>query len=148
MKHSIRLMVAALVIAGLQLTACQKQHAAHHAEHPAEIKKIEGTDLSQVILTERAVQRLDVKTDQVREAIVKRSTSPRQVVPYSSLIYDQKGQTWVYTSPQPRTFVRAKVDVDYIEGDTVVLKDGPPTGTVVASVAVAELYGAEFKVGH
>ena len=148
MKHSIRLMVAALVTAGLQLTACQKQHAAHHAEHPAEIKKIEGTDLSQVILTEKAVQRLALKTDQVREAMVKRSTSPRRVVPYSSLIYDQKGQTWVYTNPQPRTFVREKIDVDYIEGDIVVLNDGPPTGTVVASVAVAELYGAEFKVGH
>ncbi len=148
MKHSIRLMVAGLVTAGLQLTACQKQHATHHAEHPAEIKKIEGTDLSEVILTEKAVQRLDVKTDRVSEAMVKRSTSPRRVVPYSSLIYDQKGQTWVYTSPQSRTFVRHKVDVDYIEGDVVVLKDGPPTGTVVASVAVAELYGAEFKVGH
>lgn len=148
MKHINRLMVAALVTAGLQLTACQKQHAAHHAEHPAEIKKIEGTDLSQVILTEKAVQRLDVKTDQVRETMVKRSTSPRQVVPYSSLIYDQKGQTWVYTSPQPRTFVRHKVDVDYIEGDIAVLNAGPQTGTLVASVAVAELYGAEFKVGH
>ncbi len=148
MKHNIRLIVAALVTAGLQLTACQKEHATHHAEHPAEVKKIEGTDLSHVTLTERAIQRIALKTDQVREAMVKRSTSPRRVVPYSSLIYDQKGQTWVYTSPQPRTFVRHKVDVDYIEGDLAVLKDGPSTGTIVASVAVAELYGAEFKVGH
>jgi hypothetical protein len=29
-----------------------------------------------------------------------------------------------------------------------ILKDGPPAGTVVASVGVAELYGTEFKVGH
>ncbi len=148
MKHSIRLMVAALVAAGLQLIACQQHQAKYEAEHPAEIRKIEGSDLSQVILTERAAQRIALKTDQVREAMVKRSTSPRRVVPYSSLIYDQKGQTWVYTSPQPRTFVRHKVDVDYIEGDLVVLNDGPPAGTVVASVAVAELYGTEFKVGH
>jgi len=148
MKHSIRSMVAALVIAGLQLAACQKPHEAHHAEHPAEIAKIAGTELSRVILTEKAMQRIDLKTDQVREAMVKRSTSPRRVVPYSSLIYDQKGQTWIYTSPQPRTFVRSKVDVDYIEGDFAVLNDGPATGTVIASVAVAELYGAEFKVGH
>jgi hypothetical protein len=148
MKHINRSLVAMAVIAGLQLTACQKHGASHHAEHPAEVKKIEGTDLSTVTLTEKAMQRLDVKTDQVREASVKRSTSPRPVVPYSSLIYDQKGQTWVYTSPQPRTFVRHKIDVDYIDGDVVILKDGPPAGTVVASVAVAELYGAEFKVGH
>jgi len=148
MKRVPRFMIAALLVAGLQLTACQQQHAKHHAEHPAEVAKIEGSELSRLTLTEKAMQRLDVKTDQVREAVVKRSTSPRQVVPYSSLIYDQKGQTWIYTNPQPRTFVRHKVDVDYIEGDMVILKEGPPTGTVVASVAVAELYGAEFKVGH
>ncbi|MDZ7288477.1 MAG: hypothetical protein ONB44_00920 [candidate division KSB1 bacterium] len=142
MKHIIHLLVAALVIAGLQLTACQKHTSTHHVEHPAEVKKIEGSDLSTVTLTERAMQRLDVKTDQVREQ------GGKKVVPYSSLIYDPKGQTWVYTSPEPRTFVRHKVDVDKIAGDLAILNDGPPPGTVVASVAVAEIYGAEFKVGH
>ncbi len=148
MRYMNRLMVAALVSAGLQLTACQKHVSTHQAEHPAEITKIEGSDLSRVTLTEKAIERLALKTDNVREAMVKRSASPRRVVPYSSLIYDVNGQTWVYTNPEPRTFVRSKVDVDYIEGDLAVLSDGPPVGTVVASVAVAELYGAEFKVGH
>lgn len=148
MRYMNRLMVLALVIGGLQLMACQKHVSMHQAEHPAVIEKIEGSDLSRVTLTEQAIKRLDLKTDQVREATVKRSASLRRVVPYSSLIYDVNGQTWVYTNPQPRTFVRSKVDVDYIEGDLAVLKDGPPPGTVVASVAVAELYGAEFKVGH
>lgn len=72
----------------------------------------------------------------------------RRVVPYSALIYDRDGQTWVYTSPTPRTFVRHKVEVDHIDGDVAVLNDGPPADTVVASVGVAELYGTEFKVGH
>ena len=69
-------------------------------------------------------------------------------MPYSALIYDPQGQTWVYTNPQSRTFVRHKVEVDYIEDNLVVLNDGPPVGTVIASVAVAELYGAEFGLGH
>lgn len=142
MKHIQRTMLAALLIVGLQLTACQRQHAAHPAAHPAEIKKIEGSDLSSVTLTEQAMKRLDVKTDQVREQ------EGKIVVPYSSLIYDPKGQTWVYTNPQPRTFVRHKVDIARIKGDMVVLNDGPPAGTTIASVAVAEIYGAEFKVGH
>jgi hypothetical protein len=142
MKHIMRLMVAALVIAGLQLTACQRHSSTHHVEHPAEVKKIEGSELSTVTLTERAMQRLDVKTDQVREQ------GGKKMVPYSSLIYDPNGQTWVYTNPQPRTFVRHKVDVDKIEGDVAILNVGPAAGTIVASVAVAELYGAEFKVGH
>jgi hypothetical protein len=142
MKHSIRLMVAALVTAGLQLTACQKHASTHNVEHPAEVKKIEGSDLSSVTLTEHAMRRLDVKTDQVREQ------GGKTVVPYSSLIYDPKGQTWVYTSPAPRTFVRHKIDIDRITGDSVILNAGPPAGTTIASVAVAEIYGAEFKVGH
>lgn len=142
MKHINRLMVAALVSAGLLITACQREHAAHHAEHPAEVKKIEGSDLSQVILTEKAMQRLDVRTERVRD------DGAKKVVPYSSLIYDMNGQTWVYTNPEPRTFVRSKVDVDRINGEVAVLNAGPPSGTLVASVAVAEIYGTEFKVGH
>lgn len=142
MQYYHRVMVAALIIAGLQLVACQRQQDIHHVEYPVEITKIDGSDLSRVALTERAIQRLDLKTDQVREQ------GGKKVVPYSSLIYDPHGQTWVYTSSKHRTFIRHKVEVDYIEGDIVVLNDGPPVGTVVASVAVAELYGAEFKVGH
>jgi hypothetical protein len=142
MQLSNRWMVVLLVVAAMQLTACQKHDEAHHAEHPAEIVKIEGSDLSRVTLTERAVQRLDLQTEQVREQ------GGKKMVPYSSLIYDPNGQTWVYTNPENRTFVRHKVDVDKIEGDIALLNDGPPVGTVVASVAVAELYGAEFKVGH
>lgn len=142
MKYTTRLMVTGLVIAGLQITACQRHASTHHVEHPAEVKKIEGSDLSMVTLTERAMQRLDVKTDQVREQ------GGKAVVPYSSLIYDPKGQTWVYTSPAPRTFVRHKVNVDRITGDSAILNAGPPAGTTIATVAVAELYGTEFKVGH
>ena len=41
-----------------------------------------------------------------------------------------------------------KPDVDFIEGDRVALRHGPPLGTTIASVGVAELYGAEFKIGH
>ena len=93
-------------------------------------------------MTEKAIERLDLKTDQVNDQ------GGKKVVPFSSLIYDPQGQTWVYTSPQPRTFVRHKVDVEYIKGNVVFLNDGPPIGTPVASVAVAELYGAEFEVGH
>ena len=71
----------------------------------------------------------------------------RKVIPYSAVIYDLTGDTWVYTSPEPLTFVRQPVTVDYIEGDTAVLVDGPDAGTLVATVGVAELYGADTGVG-
>ncbi len=142
MKHLQQNMLAALLMVGLQFTACQRHQTSHSAAHPAEVKKIEGSNLSSVTLTEQAMKRLDVQTDQAR------AEGGKIVVPYSALIYDPKGQTWIYTSPAPRTFVRHRVDIDRIVGNSVILNDGPPAGTVVASVAVAEIYGTELKVGH
>lgn len=148
MQQSNRWLIVVLVIAGLQLSACERKSSADYAKHPADVQRIEGTALSRVTLTERAAQRIGLKMDTVREQPVPGSTSLRMVVPYSSLIYDPQGQTWIYTSPKPLTFMRHKIDVDYIEGDIAVLNEGPPAGTVVASVGVAELYGTEFGVGH
>ena len=75
------------------------------------------------------------------------SGTQRMVVPYSAVIYDLQGATWVYVSPEPLVFVREPVTIDYIQGDLAVLSDGPPVGTEVATVGVAELYGADTGVG-
>ena len=142
MQHKIRWMVIAFISGGLMLTACQNHSNDHHVEHPAEVEHIDGSEISKVTLTEKAIERLALKTDKVTEQ------GSKKAVPYSALIYDPMGQTWVYTSPQPRTFVREQVTVERIDGDTAFLSDGPPSGTVVASVGVAVLYGTEFEVGH
>jgi hypothetical protein len=82
------------------------------------------------------------------ETTLSGSGAMRRVVPHSSLIYGAHGETWVYTSPEPLTYVRHPVSIDYIENDLAVLSDGPPVGTEVVTVGVAELYGTEFEVGH
>lgn len=148
MKHSSLSVVACLLFAGMQLTACQQHHATHIADHPAKVEAIKELGVNRVTMTEKAIARIDLKTDAVRERQVSRSASPRKVVPHSALIYDPKGQAWIYTSPEPRTFVKHKVDVEYVEGDLAVLTDGPPAGTVVVSTAAAEVYGADSGVGH
>jgi hypothetical protein len=68
-------------------------------------------------------------------------------VPTAALIYDLNGNTWIYISPAPLQFLRVPVVVDYILDDTVVLLEGPPAGTEVAVVGVAELHGADTGVG-
>ena len=148
MKNSSLTAAACLFVAGMALVACQPHKAAHVADHPVKVEAIEGMAANRVTMTERAIERIDLKTDAVREQKVSRSTSPRKVVPASALIYDPKGQAWVYTSPGPRTFVKRKVDVEYVEGDLAVLNDGPPAGTIVVSTAAAEVYGADSGVGH
>ena len=142
-----RLSLLGMIVSVLPLAACS-QHDSHaaHGDHPAQVDKIEGSELSRVTLTEKAAERIGLETVAVREQEL--DGSLRQVVPYSSLIYDPKGRTWVYTSPQPRTFVRQQVEVESIDGDQVLLVDGPPVGTEIASVGVAEIYGAETGVGH
>ena len=95
-----------------------------------------------MVLTERAAQRLDVKTEQVRDQ------GGQRVVPYASIIYDPNGKTWVYTSTAPRTFVREKSRSTASQVIRCFSRAGPNAGTMIASRAVAEIYGTELKVGH
>lgn len=112
---------------------------------PARVEPIAGSDFNQVVLTQRAAERLDIQTVTVREDQIEGAT--RLAVPYSALIYGLEGETWIYTSPAPLTFIRQAVSVDTIDGEIVLLFDGPPAGTEIVSVGVAELYGTETGVG-
>lgn len=70
-----------------------------------------------------------------------------KLIPYSAVLYDAQGKTWVYTNPEPLVFVRQQILIDTIRGGEVILADGPPVGTAVVTVGGAELYGTEFGVG-
>jgi hypothetical protein len=139
--------VVLLILAALLLGACSQTQAADAASkvQPAVVEAIEGTELNRLTLTEKAAERLDIQTSQVREEQV--DGTQRLVVPYSAVIYDLEGKTWIYISPSPLTYVREPVTVDHIEGDMVVLTEGPATGTEVVTVGVPELYGADTGIG-
>ncbi len=112
---------------------------------PSSVEAIEGTEFNRVVLSERAAERLDIQTAQVREEQVGGAT--RKVIPYSALIYGLNGETWAYVSTAPLAFVRVVITVDYIQGDMVILSEGPVVGTEIATVGVAELYGIDTGVG-
>ena len=76
------------------------------------------------------------------------SGTPKKVIPYSAVMYDVSGDTWVYTNTEPLVFIRHRVTIQHIDGEMAVLKDGPATGTEVVTVGAAELFGAETGVGH
>ena len=75
------------------------------------------------------------------------SNTPKKVVPYSAILYDLTGDTWVYTNPEPSVFVRERVDIERIDKDLAVLNTGPAVGTQVVTIGAAELYGAESRAG-
>jgi hypothetical protein len=141
-------MIALLIIAAaLTLAACGSQApTSSTSSPPARVERISGTDFSRVILTAQAAKRLGIQTAPVQDARVQRK--PRKVVPYAAVFYDPSGKTWVYTNPDPLTFVRASISVDSIDSDLAVLSAGPPSGTRVVIVGAPELYGTEFGVGQ
>jgi hypothetical protein len=142
-------MDAVPIIVALGLAACGQGSAAVGSSsdsEPARVEHIEGTELSLVILSSRAAERLGILTVAVRDEQV--DGMPRKIIPYAAVLYDAHGDAWTYTSPEPLRFVRYPISIDYIEGDMAVLTDGPPAGTAVVSVGAAELYGTEYGVGH
>ena len=151
MWHRNRWMIAVLIIAAaLTLAACGAEATqtaeGSSSDPPAKVERIAGTDFSRVILTTQAAQRLGIQTAPVQDAQVQGKL--RKVVPYAAVFYDLNGKTWVYTNPDPLTFVRASISVDSIVSDVAVLSEGPPSGTKVVIVGATELYGTEFGVGQ
>ena len=145
MKHSNRWLVVVLILATVLLVACGGEAESVSKAEPAEVEPIAGTDFNRVTLTEKAAERLGVQTAPVREEQIDGTT--RVVAPYAAVLYGLNGETWVYIASGPLTYQRQPITVDYIEGDTAVLIDGPPVGTEVVTVAVAELYGTDTGVG-
>src|SRR5262249_11340193 len=71
--------------------------------------------------------------------------SDQRVVPWSAIMHDIDGGTWVYENTAPHTFVRRRVQVKYIVDDLAALETGgPPTGAKIVTAGAVELYGAEF----
>jgi len=245
MQHANRWLFLILIISGLGLTACSSETETAEKINPAEVVPVEGSEFNHVILTERAVERLDIRTATVSEETITRTLSvggevavlqdddgeelgevlvrvslstteveavdmeqdalvspltdnedglpaqlveppevnanavnvavyfeidsaehnlspgqrvrveltldgsevERLVLPYGAVIYGLNGETWAYINIDPLIYMREPITIDYIEGDTVVLLEGPPIGTEVVITGAAELYGVEIGVG-
>ena len=128
------------------LSALSGGEPTNKKNRPAQITAIEGSKVKQLTLTEKAAKRLDIQTGEVANGTG--AGAGKLTTPYSSVVYDSGGETWVYTMPKPLTYVRQKIVVDSISGEKAYLKEGPPSGTAVVTVGVAELYGAEKGLGH
>ena len=137
-----------LIAAGVvTLSACGEassgydyETASHH--DPAELEPIKGTDVNRVIVDAEGVQRAGIQTAPIRQ------NGQGMVMPHSAVIFDADGETFTYTSPEPRTYVRQKIVIDDVVGDSVMLSNGPPAGTEVVTVGAAIVYGSEFEVAH
>lgn len=120
----------------LLLSACGPGSETKEKIAPSKLEPVEGTNLSRVILTEKAAERLGIEV----------VAASGYEVPYAAVIYDIDGNTWIYTSPEPLTFVREPILIDYIQEDKAVLAESLPSTLNVVTVGVAELWGTETGV--
>jgi hypothetical protein len=139
-----RLSVAGLVIgAAAILAGCATATPAEAP--PAQIKPVAGSHIPQLQLTERAVQRLGIVTQPVRQATTAGQRA-RELIPYSAVVYDTDGSTWTYVNIAARTYERKPITVTEIQGETALLSAGPAAGTAVVTVGAAELLGTEYDI--
>ncbi len=76
-----------------------------------------------------------------------KDTKQSLVVPYSSILYDMYGSSWVYLNTEPQVYVRQRVELYHVLDELAILSRGPAVGAKVVSAGAAELFGTEFGVG-
>lgn len=69
------------------------------------------------------------------------------VIPFSAILYDPSGGTWIYERTGDRTFVRRRVEVGSVQDGMAILRRGPVKGTQIVTTGAAELFGTEFGGG-
>jgi hypothetical protein len=151
-----RRLAAVLAVAALTLTSCAEALDEAGADssnaEPATVEPVEGTQVNRITLTELAAERLGIETTQVQDAPAAGgqptagSVASETVIPYSAVIYDAQGVAWTYTSPESLVFVRERIVVDRIVGNSALLVRGPAPGTRVVTVGASELWGTEYEV--
>lgn len=142
-RSSQRRLLAAGLAVGLVLAGCtQAPETLAKRKGPAKVTAIDGSKVKKVTLTEKAVERIGLEMAPIADE------AGTRVMPYTALVYDEKGGTFAFTSPEALSFLRSPLTVAKIAGGKVFLTDGPAVGTQVVTIGSAELYGTEQGLGY
>ncbi|HMV49783.1 MAG TPA: efflux RND transporter periplasmic adaptor subunit [Blastocatellia bacterium] len=69
------------------------------------------------------------------------------VVPWSAVLHDIHGGTWVYENTAPQQYVRRRVEIRRVVNSRAVLARGPAAGAKIVTAGAAEIFGTEFGTG-
>jgi hypothetical protein len=142
-KPNLRRITVVLSVGALILSACREAPSDEHViDEPVKVEHVGGTDVARLTLTAKAAERVGIETARVEKE------GKQTLISSAAVIVDPDGDFWVYTNPEPLVFVRHAIRIDYEEGGQAYVSAGPRPGTKVVTVGVAELYGAEFGIGH
>jgi Cu/Ag efflux pump CusA len=122
------------------LSGCSSQPKETNAQTQAPARVVHQGGKTTIVLSPTAERRIAVKTG------VAARSSGLLTVPYASILYDPNGQAVAYTNPAPNHYVRTDVVVKRFEGNTAVLKSGPPKGSRVVTQGADEILGVDEGV--
>ena len=71
-----------------------------------------------------------------------------RVVPWSAVVFDIYGGSWVYQRTAPQTYIRKRVEVEFVyKAETeylAILRNGPEVGSEIVTDGAAEIFGTEL----
>jgi hypothetical protein len=130
----------AAVTLSVCLAGCSESTATHQPYKPAKVGPATAAGVKPVTFTAEGARRIGLATSAVANA------SGSLVVDYTALIYDSAGGSWVYTIPEPLTYLRTSVKISTVDRNRAFLADGPVVGTPVVTTGAAQLYGEELGI--
>ena len=65
------------------------------------------------------------------------------ILPWSAVIHDIHGGTWVFEAIAEHTYSRRRIVVRFVREQLAVLDSGPAVGAKVVTAGASELFGIE-----
>jgi RND family efflux transporter MFP subunit len=85
--------------------------------------------------------------ERVAVSIGSSASTTFSAVPYSAVVYDIQGGSWVYEQAANRRYIRRRVQIHHTASGIAYLASGPAPGTPILVEGAAELWGVEFGAG-
>ncbi|MDI1310463.1 MAG: efflux RND transporter periplasmic adaptor subunit [Methylotenera sp.] len=72
----------------------------------------------------------------------------RMTIPWSAVVFDINGGSWVYTQKTNTAFERKRVFVERVSSGNAVINEGPAEGSKIVVNGALELFGVETGFSH
>jgi membrane fusion protein, heavy metal efflux system len=76
------------------------------------------------------------------------NSSKALTIPWSAIVFDVYGGSWVYTQKSKNTYERNRVFLNHVSGNNAVLSEGPTEGSQIVVNGALELFGVETGFTH
>ena len=80
-------------------------------------------------------------------ALLLQDTKEQMTIPWSSVLYDMYGNTWVYEKIKPLIYKRRRIELYDVVNDRALIARGLKPETQVIGTGATELFGTEFGAG-